>query len=336
VRTRFFLLAAVFAVLVPALPSASLFAQAPGDRQSDLDAFMKQVLTRRDDNWQKLQQYTLEESEKFQITAMNGRKIYGFTRDYLWYPSDPSTAPAAGNVVFIRSPISADGVKLSEEKRREAEAAWVKQEEKREKRREEREKGRREGGAEKDGKDDAGQFAADSDAPPSLEDLVTPGNEPRFISSAYFMKFKFDEGTYALAGKEELFGRDVYKVEYYPKRLFSDAPRRRAGQKRDLDDKIDEKFDKVSMVTMWIEPAMHQILQYEFTNIDFDFLPARALFRLDDLRASMRMREAFPNVWLPDTIAMRFRVSLAIGDVNARYDVRYGKYKLAEVRTRVR
>jgi len=31
--------------------------------QTDLDAFMQQVLARRDDNWKKLQQYVLDERE---------------------------------------------------------------------------------------------------------------------------------------------------------------------------------------------------------------------------------------------------------------------------------
>ena len=95
-------------------------------------------------------------------------------------------------------------------------------------------------------------------------------------------------------------------------------------------------MDKVSMVTLWIEPKDHQILQYEFSNIDFDFLPGRALVRLDDLHAAMKMREAFPGVWLPDTINMAFGMSVALGDVTARYDVKYHEYKLADVKTRLR
>jgi hypothetical protein len=95
-------------------------------------------------------------------------------------------------------------------------------------------------------------------------------------------------------------------------------------------------MDKVSMVTLWIEPKDHQILQYEFSNIDFDFMPGRALVRLDDMHAEMRMREAFPDVWLPDTVAMRFALTSALGDLTARYDVRYHNYKLAEVKARLR
>ncbi len=90
------------------------------------------------------------------------------------------------------------------------------------------------------------------------------------------------------------------------------------------------------MITMWIEPKDHQILQYQFSNIDFDFLPGRALVRLDELRAAMRMREAFPDVWLPDTVAMSFGMTMALGEVAARYDVKYHDYKLAEVKARVR
>jgi hypothetical protein len=348
VRSRFFIAAACAAVIAAATVSdtraqTSSAATATGN-QSDLDAFMKQVLTRRDENWKKLQQYTLEEDETFQISALNGRKIYGFKREYSWFPSDTG--------IFVRSPISADGVRVSEDDRRKAEASWIKQEEDREKAREKRAQER----AQPPGdtaisvnKDDGGtHVTVDSEKPlPGLDDLVKSNAEPRFVSSAYFMKFRFDEGSYAFAGREKLLGRDVYKIEYYPHQLFRDSPekrerdreRRKAQGKdpdKDPDDTIERKMDKVSMVTLWIEPKDHQILQYEFSNIDFDFLPGRALVRLDDLRAAMKMREAFPGVWLPDAINMGFGMSVALGDVAARYDVKYHDYKLAEVKSKLR
>jgi hypothetical protein len=105
---------------------------------------------------------------------------------------------------------------------------------------------------------------------------------------------------------------------------------------RERDERVQDKMNKVALITLWIEPTAHQILQYEFRNIDFEFLPGRYLARLDDLRATMRMGQAFPDVWLPDTIGMRFAMTLAIGTVNARYDVRYHDYREATVRTRVR
>jgi hypothetical protein len=346
VRSRF--------LIAIALTLAALMVTAPAPRaqSSDLEAFMKQVLSRRDDNWKKLQQYTLEEDEIFQVTALNGRKVYGFKREYSWFPNDSG--------IFVRSPITADGVKVSETDRRKAEADWIKREENRDKARQKRDA--RANGA--DGKDttitvetrgDDVHVSGDSEQPlPGLDDLVKANAEPRFVSSAYFMKFKFDEGSYAFAGREKLLGRDVYKIEYYPHQYFRDPPAKREarqqheeerakakGEKaknpdKDLDDKIDRKMDKVSMITMWIEPKDHQILQYEFSNIDFDFLPGRALVQLDALNAAMKMREAFPGVWLPDTINMAFGMTIALGDINARYDVKYHDYKLAEVKTRVR
>ena len=35
--------------------------------QTDLDAFMRQVLVRRDENWKKLQQYVLDEHETIDV-----------------------------------------------------------------------------------------------------------------------------------------------------------------------------------------------------------------------------------------------------------------------------
>ncbi len=46
--------------------------------------------------------------------------------------------------------------------------------------------------------------------------------EPRFVSEAYFMDFKFEPGNYYLAGREELEGQKVLKIEYYPTNMFKD------------------------------------------------------------------------------------------------------------------
>ena len=95
-------------------------------------------------------------------------------------------------------------------------------------------------------------------------------------------------------------------------------------------------MNKVSLVTLWIDPKEHQILQYTFDNIDLEFLPGRSLVRVDDLRASMKMTQPFPDVWLPASIDMDFGFTLALGTVAARYDVQYRDYRLAEVTTRIK
>jgi hypothetical protein len=271
--------------------------------QTDLDRFMSQVLARRDENWKKLQQYTLAEDETFSLTGTGGTRIYGFTREYHWFPQDG---------IFVRSPTHADGVTISDEERRRAEERWIRRESDRGKRRENEQR---------------------DDVEPSLDDLIDPSGQPRFVSSAYFMKFTFEPGHYALAGRENLLGRDVLRIEYYPARLYEDKGRPPADP---TGARIQRSFNKVALITLWIEPTERQILQYEFQNIDFDFMPGRSLARVEEISASMRMGEAFAGVWLPETIAMRFGMTLAIGTVEARYDVGYHDYKEAVTTARLR
>jgi hypothetical protein len=204
--------------------------------------------------------------------------------------------------VFVRSPLLADGIAIGEDERRREEAAWLQREQRRGDRRAER----------------------------GLDAL-----EPRFVSSAYFLRFKFDPGQYALAGREQLDGRQVLRIEYYPTKMFGEGRTRPNRRMREKDPLIDEKMNKVSLVTLWIDPAEHQILKYEFRNIDMDFLPGRAFVRADSMQASMRMAQPFAGVWLPQTIAVRFGATLATGSVDARYDVEYHDYRLADVKVRV-
>ena len=337
-RTRLLIVAAALVAAI-ALPSAQ--STVAKDDRSDLDAFMSQVLLRRDDNWKKLQQYVLDEDETFQLAGPDTRRLYGFHREYTWFPREG---------FFIRSPVRVDGVAVSESDRRKAEDAWLHQEQAREHRREERagqrDAGRRSEsatGANTDGSAtaSAGTPAADVDDVfgPSgvLQDPRTPAAAPRFVSTAYFMRFKFDPGHYALAGREKLLGRDVLRIEYYPTRLFQEGRTRPNKRLRDDDEAaINRKLNKVAFVTLWVEPSDHQILQYEFRNIDMDFLPGRSIVRLDDLEASMRMGQPFNGVWLPDAITMKFGMTLAVGAVTGQYNVRYHDYRLADVKTKVR
>ena len=63
---------------------------------------------------------------------------------------------------------------------------------------------------------------------------------PRFVSEAYFMDFKFEAGNYYLAGREQLDGHQVLRVEYYPTHMFNDEP---DHDNDDDDDKSDKKAD---------------------------------------------------------------------------------------------
>lgn len=160
--------------------------------------------------------------------------------------------------------------------------------------------------------------------------------EPGFVSSAYFLRFRFEPGRYALVGREQLDGQSVLRIEYYPSALFHEGRTRPNRRVRDRDDEVEDKMNKVSLVTLWVDPARDQILQYTFDDIDMSFLPGRSVARVDDVQATMRMGQPFPGVWLPRDIVMRFRMLLASGPVEATYRVDYRDYRQASVGIKVR
>jgi hypothetical protein len=97
----------MFVILVASL--AGLAARAAPPAQSDLDDFMSQVLQRRDENWKKLQQYILDERERFVLEGPAGIPIWGEERTYMWYIREG---------FFVRSPVTVNGVNLSDADRR--------------------------------------------------------------------------------------------------------------------------------------------------------------------------------------------------------------------------
>ena len=314
------LIAAVCLAAATAVPSA----------QSDLDAMMARVLERRDENWKKLQQYTLNEQETLQITALAVFRLFGFEREYMWFPREG---------FFVRSPLKADGVTIAEDQRRKEEDRWLRRSQNREKALAER----KERGARDSGDASSNQLPGDVVLTGAVEDVILQSFEPGFIRSANFMRFKLDQGQYALVGREQMLNREVLKIEYYPTRLFDeDNERRNEPRTRDQEreqkreDDFDASMNKVSLVTLWVDPAERQILRYEFRIMDMDFLPGSAIVRINGTRATMQMAEPFPNVWLPDAVGMRFRLTSAAGPLEARYDVKYRDYRLPTTSGRVR
>jgi hypothetical protein len=177
--------------------------------------------------------------------------------------------------------------------------------------------------------------------------LIRQTSEPEFISSAYFLRFKFDEGRYALVGKEVLDGRDVLKVEYYPTRLFEPTREQEERRRRNAENgrqvpaepvavETRRLMNKTSVVTLWVEPAAHQILKYTFENVELDFFPGSWLVRMNEVNASMTMTEPFPEVWLPRGLDVNVSLTLALGDIHLRYGLEYFDYRKAEVTSTIR
>ena len=292
-----------------ALVAAAFLHPSAVSAQNDLDAFMKQVLERRDDNWKKLREYVLDEKEDLDIRGPGYVPLQGFRRVFTWYVRDG---------ILVRSPLTFDGVRLSEEERRRYEDRWLREEEER------KAKGGRGSGVRQEREEPP------PDAPP--DESVLRAYQPRFVSEAYFMDLPYEPGNYYLAGREQFEGREVVRIEYYPTHWFDDED--------DPDDETERKIvgqmHKTVMVTLWIVPDEHQIVKFQLDNVGFDFLPFRWLARLTDMRASMVMGQPFPGVWLPRDMSVQGAATLANGTFAIRYGRQFYDYRQADVTSRIR
>jgi hypothetical protein len=302
-------------------PSPAPFTQtaaAARKTPNELDAFMERVLEGRSVVQKTLNDYILDETETFDVLGPGRVRLYRSRREYVWY---------VRNGVHVRSPLKYDGVTIADDERRRYEERWFD----REVRRRAREADRRAGSR--------------NQGPPLPDDPIeekpsTPqAPEPRFVSDAYFLEFKFEPGNYFLAGRERLENNDVLRIEYYPQRLFDDGPEDggvKGGRDEPKDAEISRKMNKTSLVTLWVDPAKHQIVKYTFDNVWLDFLPAAWLVRVDDLRASMVMGEPFRGVWLPRGISIRAGATLANGSYDVTYARDFSNYRQADVTTNIR
>jgi hypothetical protein len=321
---------------------------------NELDAFMARVLERRNENWKTLHDYILSESETFQILGPGDIPLLGQRREFNWFIREG---------YLVRSPVKANGATLGDQDRRKYEADWLDKEKKRDQRA--KEHAATKGTVEAEVVAEIGAIDPGSDK----EVARMVGGEPRFISEAYFMKFPFEPGNYYLAGRETLDGRAVVKVEYYPSKLFKDdeekggtevaltakgevkvtpadqqakdkpkQPARAAKNEEgdEMEREIESAMNKVTLVTMWIDPQEYQIVRFTFDNVDWGFLPGRAVIRVDQARASMTMGRFFENVWLPKEIAFNFGATFASGSYKFRYDREFHDYRKGEVSARIR
>ena len=182
--------------------------------------------------------------------------------------------------------------------------------------------------------DDAQRDVSDADG------IIRQTREPQFISTAYFLRFKFEEGRYALVGKETLDGREVLRIEYYPTKLFSGTPRRRTRKEPSAADKARDVeyqrlMNKVALVTLWIEPNAHQIVKYTFDNVGFEFLPSQWLVHISDAKATMTVGQPFPGVWLPTSLDINLAMTLAMGQLDLRYSLDYHDYRQPDVTSKI-
>lgn len=293
--------------------------------KNDLDLFMAQVLEQQERNVAPRLEYVLDEQAEVRLTGPDRELLV--RGDYTWYARDG---------VFVRSPIRVDGVRIGAEGRRAYEVEWLERERQRRTRRSEA------------GEGDTGESVAANDAlmmhwmfaglaeetAQATSDSGDEEIEPRFVADAYaFVDVLFESGNYYLVGREALDGHDVLRIEYYPDRL---APHSGDDDESERDAEIDSAFGKTLFVTLWVDPARHQIVRYSFDNLGFGFLPGQWLFRLEDVTASMSMRQPFTGVWLPAQIEMQAVLWLATGRYELRLARTFANYREAVTGGRLR
>ncbi len=259
----------------PAKPSAT--------PANELDAFMEKVLKRREVNRQTLEQYVLDESEQVEVLGPARMPVFRQKREFTWYVRDG---------LHVRSPVRFDGVTVGDDKRKEYEEHWAQRERKRLERKDAKEKEGK--GPDKDAPAESVDPSATSDDPAGPSG-TSPIPTPRFVSEAYFMDFKFEPGNYYLAGREQLEGQQVLRIEYYPTRMFNDDEenkdknkdgaadpkrdrerrREQSDRERKMEQRIERQMNKTALVTLWVDPVEHQIVKYTFDNVWMDFLPGR-------------------------------------------------------------
>ena len=294
--------------------------------QSDLDALMKRVLAQRDENWKKLQQYILEEHVTVDVRNATSR-VWGERREFQWFLRDG---------YFIRSPLKVNGMTVPEASRRAEEEDYFR-----------RAKARDDPSTPGDPRGSlvigpAGvKFTPgrsrepQDDGPADVSGLIQQRRQPEFIESAYFFKFRFEEGKYAFVGRERVDGRELLRIEYYPSKLFdaskdsrsrndpptpgvvSEADGRRPETERERlgSDAFAQIMNKASLVTLWIDPGANQIVKYTFTTLNVDAFSGAWAVRLREFKASMTMSQPFKDAWLPRDVDFVAGATLATGPI---------------------
>ena len=116
----------------------------------------------------------------------------------------------------------------------------------------------------------------------------------------------------------------MIRIEFYPSGPF----REEAGER------INRGVIKTSMVTLWIDPEIHQIVKYAFENAGLDFLRFRWLLRADGLQASMELAPV-RGVWMPARMTLSGRATTALGEFAATVTQEFFDYRETETGVRL-
>ena len=264
----------------------------------DIDRFMERVLAQRDAApWRGLGDFVLRETYSFELDAPPDSRLSSFrrVREYEWYVREGTA---------VRSPVRVDGLGIDDAARRGYERSWLREEERR-----------------------RAELRADSDnggtESRGLAEREDP--EPRFVTDFfYFLEWTLEPGEYYFVGCETVAGRQLIRIEFYPTGAFWEE----AGER------INRGIVKTSMVTLWVDPEIHQIVQYAFANAGLDFLRFRWLVRADGLQAVMELAPV-RGVWMPARMTLSGRATTALGEYAATVTQEFFDYRQADTGARL-
>ena len=328
----------------------------PTPPTTDLDRFMANALQRRDIDRKALSDYVLDEVELLEVLGPGRIPFARMRYEYTWYVRDG---------MHVRSPLKVNGVPIGETERRAYEDRWIKSEEGRRKFRTEREAKRAQAGK-------GPALSAPSINEPRfvsesyfMDFKFEPGNyylagketlEGQQVLKIDYLPTKLFEdeqeesedraeakarkeardAEQAKAGNESKANQKEKEKEKEAKEKKERKEKKpQSAKEKRAEEDIERKMDKTSQVTLWVDPATHQIVKYTFDNVWLDFLPAGWLVRIDDLRASMQMGQPFPGIWLPRNINIHAGVSLALGPMEFSYAREFSKYRKADVSSKI-
>jgi hypothetical protein len=143
-----------------------------------------------------------------------------------------------------------------------------------------------------------------------------------------FFGFRFKPGRYLYAGEQQFEGRKVLAIDY--------CPQIDKNHKPEIKSSIANALEKSILVSMLIIPEEHQIVQMTFDNVSLDFLPARWLMRLNDIKATLIMDKPLGDVWLPREVSAHGSLSTANMDLAVKYSRQFFSYHKTDVKVKLR
>ena len=276
--------------LLSVSPSGASGAAAPIEAaaaQDDIDAFMEQVLAKREINWEQVYDFVFGEVERFRITGMEIAALQSFDQEYTWYVRDG---------YLVRSPWKVNGVEVDDATREKDELEWI-----------------------ESVQADDEETRIERDAFFDFE--FEPGNYlyagREMFEGREVVRIEYYP-TNAFFEDDDERPRDEADNE---------RRRRDEEDDGFDEEEFEHMFAKTSLVTMLVLAEEHQIVMWTFENVGFEFLPYRWLVRMDELHASMIMGQPVEGVWLPREIHASAAASTASFNLAVEYSREFADYK---------